>query len=352
MSKVLRLLLNVAKSQILLLLFISEASALYQLRITNRQYINGGVPAVLDPIADSLELQFNSTLAGSDNAEFLTQVGNANAGATRSFLAPGVIGEATTKHSVAFGLGGSYSGGTSASTGANSLPSVGAAGHTGITLGANGEIIKIFRGLNPKKVMYFVSFYTMDLSRFFNDRITIDSLQASVGLTYPVYSPREWIPGVRFNGIQVSSGLAYGNFNGSYTTPFTSSSGGVNMQSNVTLNVDSDVFTFSNEATTGLRFFYVLDLFLGLGIDFNVGSTALSGTTSGGAVSASDAGGTTVFTGDTTLVGTPESSTPSAAQLRFIMGTQVNMGPIVVYGQAHVSTPAVYSLNLGARVSF
>lgn len=352
MSGILSKISCLAKCQILLFLFIPDASALYQLQITNRQYLNGGNPAILDPLADSIETDFNATLAASDNQAFLTQVGNANAGATRSYLAPGVIGEATTRYNVGFGLSGAFSGGTSASSGANSLPSVGAAGHTGLMLGANGEVIKIFRGLDPKKVMYHASFNTMDLSRFFRHGITIDSLQASLGVSYPVYSPRQWLAGVRFNGIRIASGLSYGSFNGSYTTPFTSSAGGANMESDVTLTVDSDIFTYSTEATAGVRLLYILDLFLGLGIDFNFGSTSLAGTTSDGAVTATDGAGTTIFSGDAELDGTPETASPTVVQLRFIMGTQVNLGPLVVFGQAQVSTPAVYSLNLGARVSF
>ena len=77
---------NIAKCQFLLLFLMSNASATYQLIIANRQYPNGGVSAILDPIADSLQTKFNNTLASSDNAGFLTQVGNANAGATRSCL--------------------------------------------------------------------------------------------------------------------------------------------------------------------------------------------------------------------------------------------------------------------------
>lgn len=342
----------IAKCQILLFFFGFEAHALYRLEITNRQYPNGGIPAVLDPIADSLETEFTNTLANSDNLGFLTNVGTANASATRTYLAPGIIGQTTSRYSLAFSASGAYSGGTNPSAGANSLPSVGAAAHTGITLGANGETIKIFRGLDPKKVMYYASFFTMDMSRFFKHGITIDSLQTSFGLSYPIYGPKPWLSGLRFNGIQVSSGVSYGNFNGSYTTPFTTSSGGVNMQSDVTLTVDSSVFTYSTEATTGVRLLYLVDLFVGLGVDFNFGTTSLAGATNGGGVVATDGAGTTIFTGDAELVGTPETSSPTVVQLRFLLGTQVNLGPMAIYGQVQASTPSVYSLNLGARVSF
>jgi hypothetical protein len=339
----------VAVYQILVLLSAISANATYQLNITNRQYLNGGVSGVLDPVADSLEAQFNTAMAASDNMAFLSNVGNANAGSTRSFLAPGSTDP--SKFSFGFGVSGALSGGTSTSTKANSLPAVGAAAQSGITIGANGDAISVFEGLNPKKVMYYFSFYSMDLSRFFSNGISVDSTQISLGLSYQVYNPREWMPGIRFNGIRMTSGASYAGFNGSYTAPFTISSGGVDMQSDVTLSVDSTVFTFSTEATAGVRIFYLLDLFMGLGVDFNVGTTKLQGSSSNGAVSASQ-GGVTVFTGDVELLGSADAASPSAAQLRWIIGTQVNLGPMGVYGQAQVSTPSVYSLNLGAKFAF
>ena len=124
------------------------------------------------------------------------------------------------------------------------------------------------------------------------------------------------------------------------------------MKSDVTLTVDSKVYTLTNEATAGVRFLYFLDLFMGLGVDFNFGSTSLAGKNSNGSVSASNAAGVTIFTGDATVTGTAESAAPSIAQLRLLMGTQVNLGPLGIYAQAQVSTPSVYSLNLGAKISF
>ena len=336
------------KFLILMILFGTNANAAYQLSISNRKYPLGN-QGPLDVIANSLESQFNTTLAASDNEGFLTQVGNANAGSTRSFLAPGIIGEA--RYSGSFGLSGAYSGGTNPTVKPNSLPSVGVAAQSGITIGANGEIIHLFPGLDRKKVMFHVSFYTMDLSSYFSNGITLNSMQFSTGVSYQVYNPQEWVPGIRFNGIRVSSGASYGNFSGSYTTPFTISSGGIDMKSNVKLSVDSAVYTFSNEATTGLRFLYLLDLFTGLGVDFNFGSTSLSGTNSNGAVSASQAG-VSVFSGDANVTGSPYTSSPTTAQLRWFIGSQINLGPVGIYAQAQVSTPAVYSLNLGAKLSF
>lgn len=330
-------------------LFSAIAHANYTLKIVNRQYPNGGNPAVLDPVADSLENQFNTTMASSNNVGFVTQVGNANAGSVRSATDPGVTSNA--RYSISAGVGGAIAGGTKVSTGANSLPPVGVAAQSSISIGANGELVKIFRGLDPKRVMYHLSFYTMDLSRYIGHGVTVDALQFSTGLSYQLYSPRQWVPGIRYNGIRVSSSASYASFNGSYTTPFTLSSGGVDMVSNVTLTVNSKVYTLSNQAITGIRLFWFLDLYTGLGIDFNFGSTTLTGSNSNGAVSAQQ-GGVTTFTGDAEMSGTPEKGSPNIAQFRWLVGTQLNFGPLGIVAQAAAATPSVYCLNLGAKIAF
>jgi hypothetical protein len=327
------------------------AHAAITLQITNRQYLNGGLAGTLDPIADSLETSFNSSLSATSATQFLTEMGNANAGATRSILASGTNENSTYIGS--FGVNGALSGGASVRSTSNSLPSVGLATQAGITLGANGEKIKLFRGLDAKRVLYHLSFYSADLSSYFSaSGITMDSMQASAGLSYQIYHTESWIPGlVRFNGIRVASGLSYGNFTASYTTPFRSASGGINMQSDVTFTVDSKIYTWSSEAVTGLRLANVLDLYTGFGVDFNLGSTSLSASSENGAVSASN-GGTTVFAGDATIDGTADVASPTIVQMRFLLGTQANLGPLGIYLAGQISTPTVLCLNFGAKLAF
>jgi hypothetical protein len=235
----------------------------------------------------------------------------------------------------------------------NSLPGVGVATQAGITLSANGDTIRLFRGLDAKRVLYHLSFYSLDLSSYFTaSGITMESLQASTGVSYQIYHTESWIPGlVRFNGIRVASGLSYGKFSASYSTPFTMASGGINMQSDVTFTVDSGVYTWSSEAVTGLRLANVLDLYTGFGVDFNLGSSSISASSENGGVSASS-GGTSVFTGDATISGTAESASPTIVQMRFLMGTQANLGPLGVYLAGQISTPTVLCLNFGAKLAF
>ena len=330
------------------------ARAALTLDISNPQYFGWGVAAqaALDATAISLENQFNSTVAASESAGFLTQVGNANAMSTRSVLSPGVS-EASYKFSGSFNLSGGLAGGMSVNNQSNSLPPVGVAAQSGITLGANGDYIKIFRGLDPKRVMYHVSYYQVNIGSYFpGSGIDSNASQVSAGISYQLYNRRNWLPGIDFNGIHLSSAFSYANFDASYTTPFTLSSGGINMVSDITLTVDSSIFTFSNEATVGIRAFYFLDFFTGLGVDFNFGSTNLSGISSNGSVSASDGGGSLGYSADANVSGDVGSEGPTIAQLRLILGTQVNMGPFAIFAQANASTPNAYSLNFGAKFGF
>ncbi len=330
---------------------ISLANAAITLDITNRQYVNGGLAGTLDPIADNLESLFNSSLTNTNGTQFLTEMGNANAGATRSLMASGTNENATYIGS--FGVNGALSGGASVRSTSNSLPSIGVATQAGIALAANGEKIKLFRGLDAKRVLYHLSFYSVDLSSYFSaSGITMESLQASAGVSYQIYHTESWVPGlVRFNGIRVASGLSYGNFSASYTTPFTMSSGGINMQSDVTFTVNSGIYTWSSEAITGLRLASALDLYTGFGVDFNLGSTSLSASSENGAVSATS-GATTVFTGDATIDGTAETASPTIVQMRFLLGTQANLGPLGIYLAGQISTPTVLCLNFGAKLAF
>jgi hypothetical protein len=338
----------------ILIFFLSQESfANITLTIKNPQYSNWGVAAqaLLETTASDLENQFNDTLLTAESSEFLSQIGNANALATRSILSPGVTASGT-KMAGSFQLNWALSGGLKVSSNSNSLPPVGVAAQSGITLGANGDYIKIFQGLDPKRVMYHLSFYQVNIGSYFkNSGISSKALQASTGVSYQLYPKRNWLPGIDFTGIRLSSGFSFADFNASYTTPFTLSSGGINMKSNVTMTVDSTVFSFSNEAIVGIRMLYFLDLFTGLGMDVNLGSTKLLGTSSNGSVSASQ-GGIIGYVADASVTGETASISPTTAQLRLILGTQINTGPISLFLQANASTPNAYSLNLGGKFGF
>jgi hypothetical protein len=340
---------RLALCQFFLAFFATHANAAITLDIVGTA-VNPASQATMDGLAANLEDQFNTVFAGTNSSGFLTEMGNANIGSTRSILAPGT--QENIRYEAAFSVNAAFSGGTSFSTSVNSIPSVGVGVQGGLTLSASGELIKLFRGLDPKRVLYHFSYFSKDFSSYLaSSGVSMDSMQFSTGISYQLFRTESWLPGVRFNGIRVASGISYGNFNASYTTPFTYSSGGIDMRSDVTLAVDSKVYTLSSEAVTGIRAFYILDLYTGLGVDFNFGSTSLKGSSGGGTVSAVS-GSSVVYSGTATVSGTADTSSPSIVQLRYLLGTQLNLGPLGLFLQGQISTPTVMCLNFGAKLMF
>ena len=111
----------------------------------------------------------------------------------------------------------------------------------------------------------------------------------------------------------------------------------------VDLGVNSDVWSLTNEVTTGFRLLWIWNFYTGIGIDLNVGSSELTGSSSGPVTAPQ-------FSGTAVVAGTGENAAPSWIQTRAIFGTQLDLGPIGIFGQATISTPAVYGVSFGASL--
>jgi hypothetical protein len=331
----------------------SEVQA-FKLTISNRVVTAPGDATLLNSLADSLENQFNSNLASVGSQEgFLREVGNANAISGRSFLGSGLMA-ANRDFFFSYGFSGGLSLGESASlssgisTPANSLPPVGLSAKGGFTVGVSAKKFPKLVPLDPSRVMYFASFSNMDLSSLVGRGISIDSLHAALGMSYQYYPSQDWTPLLRFNGFRITSGLAYSNLDVRYSTPFQLSqqSGGTTMDwsGTVDLAVDSNVWSLTNEVITGFRLFWIWNLYGGIGIDFNVGSSGVTGTSTGPVTAPQ-------FSGTAVVSGAPESAAPTWVQTRAILGTQLDLGPIGIFGQATISTPSVYGLSFGASLT-
>lgn len=342
------------------LLQISEARA-FSLAITNRTYPNGN-QAAMDVLANQIQNTFNQTIASTNQqSDFLNSVGNANALAGRSFLSPGVI-QADQNFSLnvggsaalAIGDGASLSKGISFPS--NELPPIGVGAKAGVTLGMPGRILPQIGNLDRSRTMVSVSFYSLDAGKYIGHGVSMTTTEASIGAAYQLYPSQSWTPLIRFNGFRIATGLAYSNFDASYSTQFnlsaTDAGTGAKMafNNNVNVGVNSSVFSLTNEVTTGLRFFWIWNVYTGIGVDFNVGSSSITGG-SNGPVTAS-AGATQYFTGTAVISGSSESIAPTFAQLRYLLGTEVDLGPVGVYLQGQASTPSVYGLNFGAHFLF
>lgn len=339
----------------------SEPASALRLTIGNRTYANPAFQAQADSAADAMEDQFNSTIGASSQVEdFLGAVGAANATSGRSLLSPGVHQQSNLMVSFgatgALGLGAGASLSNGLSIPSNRLPPIGVGARTALTVAVSGRTLRSpFRGLDPNRLMTHFSFFTMDLSPYIGRGISLKAMQAAVGMSYEVFGPKPWTPLLRYNGIRLSTGLSYGTFDASYQTPFdlTQSSGGLTARwdNDVDIGVSSKVFSLATEAVTGFRFLWALNLYAGLGVDFNFGSTSITGGSSGPVTGT--VAGTQVFSATGTVsTEDSDSAAPPLAQARFLLGTQIDLGNFGVYVQGTVSTPSVYAVSLGARAAF
>jgi hypothetical protein len=336
----------------------------FTLTITNRAYpgAGAGLQAAIDALADSMEASFNTSIASASNQEsFLESVGNANSGSSRSFLAPGVQ---TSSEKILIGVGGSMAlalgSGSDLSSGistpSNQLPPVGVGAKTGITLMVPARLLKISGPFDVSRLSVGGSFYSMDLSSVIGRGISLKSMQASLGFGYQMYTPKDWTPLVRFNGFRITSGLSYSTFDATYSTPFnlTQTGSGVDLvwNSNVDIGVSSTIVSLSNQVTTGVRVLWIWNLFTGLGVDLNFGSSKLTGGSTGPVTGTQTGGGATVFTGTATVDGASNGTSPNPIQLRYLLGTSLPLGPFELYAQGQVSTASVYGLNFGMNLQF
>jgi hypothetical protein len=175
-------------------------------------------------------------------------------------------------------------------------------------------------------------------------------------MSYQFYPSQHWSPLVRFNGFKVSSGLSYSTFDASFATPFnlTQGDGTYDMTWNNTVNVgvSSSVWSFTNEATAGIAVLGVVNLYAGVGLDFNVGSTAVVGGSAGPVTAVQSGTSTQVFSGTATISSDSSGVGPTFAQTRFLLGTEFGVGPVGLYLQGQVANPSTYGLNFGAHFLF
>ncbi len=322
----------------------------FQMSLSNISDSTGGNATAA---ANLIVNQFNNSIASTSNTKsFLGAVSNSSAMAGRSYLAQG----ADDHNNFSVALGGSLAlalgEGGSLSSGirfpANQLPPIGVGAQSGVTLGIPGRVIKIPR-LDASRLTYRVSFSSLDLSSAIGRGMSMSATQFSLGGSYSVFNPVPWTPLIRYNGIRFSTGFAYSSFSAGYQTPFSLSqtSGGstVTLNQNIDLKVSSSIFSFTNEAITGLRFLWFLNLYGGLGLDFNFGSSSLTGGSSG-TMSGTGFSATANVTGDSASYG------PSLVQVRFLTGMQFDLGPLGLYVQGQISTPSAYAVNFGLSTGF
>ena len=126
--------------------------------------------------------------------------------------------------------------------------------------------------------------------------------------------------------------------------------GEVRFDSTGTFNFDSSTLTIPFEASTNVRFLWVVTAFAGIGTDIQMGKNDieidLDGTLTG---IESDGTETALGTGTVTVT---EEGGPSRGKMRFFGGLQVNATIAKAFLQVNFAPEGSAGLTFGARVAW
>ncbi|MBL7714134.1 MAG: hypothetical protein JNL01_01625 [Bdellovibrionales bacterium] len=310
-------------------------------------------------LADALEVLVGALIPPTTSARFLAQTGNATTASSKALF--GDAQSEPQKFSVQLSASGAVSAETldqaNASGGSNSVPRRGIAALPGLSLTMPGRSLSF---LPPK-----IGFLDRDQSLFTLNFMTLSigpvARNVSLGMTtFGVGFQTDFKPAsdgkpylFRWTGVQLSSGLQYSHLSATFSTPFSQSTSGsgLNMSWEAQANVGakSDIVSVPTTLTTGIRFLYLFHLYTGFGLDLNVGSTRMSGVTSGPITTLS--GSTPVYTGTGVLDLAGDSKAPTFLTTRFILGSMLHLGPVKLFGQVAASNPKVGAMTLGLKVA-
>lgn len=270
-------------------------------QITNRSSsLSASDPAqaavltALTQAADSMESTVNTgILSETSRQNFIDAVAKAHSSSVSSLLFDrSQIAEKWTVSVAGQGSFYSRSGSLSFTSGAfqanNSLPTMGGAAHLGLTFGIKAETLglKSFAFLNPKRTFLYISGGTLDRS-FDTTRIKLTHFGA--GLQSHFFQKDKKSNVLNWGGVSVGTGLYYLENSATVTANLTQSStvdvsgqlARINLNMNYALGIESNTFLIPIECSTSFRFLYVFTVFAGAGVDFNFGSTKLTGTATG-----------------------------------------------------------------------
>lgn len=326
---------------LLLVLFVFDSAwSAGVFRITNRTYGNisgnASLTAQIDQVFDSMETEVNASLTQFDASTYLTGTANATALAT-------VGGTHDLAHRFNY-LYLEVGGGLAADVGgmgpqklmsqSDPIKSVeGLSGAINMTIGATGSLLRIPKmgSLEPERLKLYLS--VAQFSRSMQD-VSFD--YASYGLM----GQYNWIGeqsvffgSLKWNGVDITTGVKYSKIKVLFSKTFSEtlqqdisdpSLGGtqtltMTYSSQSQLGANANITTIPIEITTGVRFLYLLDTYVGLGTDINFGS-ADSIISSPGTVSAQEASGAAGTMGGDIEFDLGQQGKPQAFNTRYLIG--------------------------------
>ncbi len=320
----------------------------------NQSSCTAGQEAICNQLEALLEGTVNSALGGVNLKDFLKAAGNANAVSTHGFLAPGVIYD---RDLWVAAIGGAAvalpKGGASGINGKDdSLPGVGIGASSGVNVGISGKWLHTALGLggDPSRVALSATFMTLNFSNL-GPGISYKTTVMGAGVHYVLDKGSDLVPMIRWNGFRISSGLIYSASRIGYTRDLSFSASesttgaSIAWTPRLAMGLESDIFTIPTEITTGIRFFRFWNFYTGLGLNFNFGGSQITGSTAGAVTSS----GPVTFAGDGALSSSGGKVAPNLVQASFMLGTQLDFGPIGIHVQGVVSSPRVVGLQAGIR---
>ncbi len=360
---------------------------------TGNQVILNFAPQLVGQ-GDAIEQQLNTALQqnGADlSAEVNSLLGNLNLGnfSSRSANAMALAGQqAATDDASAFEV---VSLGVGASVGLNPADpnlvravirdgqqrladgediGVGIGAAAAVTLGINFKrfALPTLGALNWRRVQAFVHVGT------YKQSVTLDADTADVAMTswgfagrYALFEPVAYAPFglLRWGGLRLGAGfntskltLSGSNTLASQTQTTPTVVAGRNLELDLVygaasrLGVKLAAMSIPLEATTSMQLGYLLTFYGGGGVDFNFGTTSVAASSNAPmTLSVRDpANGRTVAAGNPTgILALARQRHPTTVDVRGMVGLQVNLGVLGVYGQAQATSSKTAGFNCGLR---
>lgn len=228
--------------------------------------------------------------------------------------------------------------------------------------------------MNWDRAKIYFNFFSLNLDSF-AEELSGDVSSFGTHIQYKLMEGQSIIPGkmLRWNGIDVSLGYEYSNFEFSYTYTFTDISadtgetipipGAGNSSIDATLSgsalLGAKITTHSIpiEVSTSLQTLYLFTPYMGFGADLNFGTaTAAIGGDTKVALDTPDDGTvqlSTTANGSFDLLDGAEAS-PASLSLRYFAGMQFNMWIFkgYVHYNANLAGGNIYGINAGLRVAW
>ncbi len=356
----------------LLLLSASIANASTPFTIGSRTSDFGTGNAIyqsLSSAADNIETQINTGfLSDSSRLTFLNSMAEANVSPTHLIAID--RNQSPNRYSVSLGAqvglnAGSAGSPFSAVSANNSLPAIGLGAQLTASIGLQPAALGLNRlgPLDPKRSLVAINFGMLSP--------TYGSFSGSVfnlgtHLRYKIVEEKAFPAFNTWRGIDLITGLGYSKLTGTVSGSLTQSStttvtGGGNSTMSTTLNYDlglqSTNWSVPVEVSTGFTLLGLFSVNLGGGLDFNFGTSKLTGGGSGPITASSTASGAgavaNLFSGTATIdLNVEPYGSPSSVIGHGSLGTQFNLGVFKIFTQGAYFSNNTVGLASGLRVLF